>query len=181
MTSEVIAAAAKVMSDEELSRVALAIFNPLPGDGVTVGAPGHFGSRIQPNSPGDNEQEILFSILEGLSYGCGDVIIGLNPRAMTSTRSSELERLLADVVAPPASPDEILRALRPRRNSTPARRAVHVDVGFQSLAGTSKALAGMVGLDATACSISRGTSTGCTSRPARDRPSPTERPRASTW
>jgi ethanolamine ammonia-lyase large subunit len=147
LTSEVIAAAAKVMSDDELSRVALAVFNPLPGDGVTVGAPAHFGSRIQPNSPGDNEQEILFSILEGLTYGCGDVIIGLNPASDDIDTIIELERLLADVVRLLNLPTRycVLSDL-PKQHA--ARQHVHVDVGFQSLAGTSKALAGMVGLDA---------------------------------
>src|SRR5262249_23349353 len=77
LASEVIAGIAKIMSDEELGQVCSAVFNPLPGAGMPIGAAGHFGSRIQPNSPGDNEEEILFSILEGLSYGCGDVIIGL--------------------------------------------------------------------------------------------------------
>jgi ethanolamine ammonia-lyase large subunit len=59
LTSEAIAAATKVMTDDELSIVARGLFNPLPGGGITVGAPRHFGSRIQPNSPGDNEEEIL--------------------------------------------------------------------------------------------------------------------------
>ena len=79
LRSEVIAAVVKVMTDGELSIAARAIFNPHPGEGTTVGSPQHFGSRIQPKSPGDDEDEILLSILEGLTYGCGDVIIGLNP------------------------------------------------------------------------------------------------------
>src|SRR5688572_25776753 len=55
LPSEVIAAVAKVMTDDELAAVAGRLFNPLPGSGVTIGAPQHFGSRIQPNSPGDND------------------------------------------------------------------------------------------------------------------------------
>lgn len=79
LASEVMAAVAKVMTHQELSEVARTLFNPLKRS--TIGSAQHFGSRIQPNSPGDDEQEILFPILEGLSYGCGDVIIGLNPAA----------------------------------------------------------------------------------------------------
>jgi len=79
LRSEVIAAVVKVMTDAELSIVAHTIFNPHAGEGTTIGSPQHFGSRIQPNSPGDDEDDILLSILEGLTYGCGDVIIGLNP------------------------------------------------------------------------------------------------------
>src|SRR6186997_1949490 len=82
----------------ELSSVARALFNPLDGSGVSIGSSRHFGSRIQPNSPGDDEQEILFSILEGLSFGCGDVIIGLNPAADEVETIVRLERLLSQVV-----------------------------------------------------------------------------------
>src|ERR1051325_494735 len=69
--SEAIAATVKLMTDEELSIVARALSQ----------TPHHLGSRIQPNSAGDDENEILFSVLEGLSCGCGDVIVGLNPAA----------------------------------------------------------------------------------------------------
>src|ERR1044072_930966 len=79
LASEVIAAVVKLMTNDELSVISRSLFNPLPGEGITIGSPRHFGSRIQPNSPGDNEEEILFSILEGLAYGCGDCVLGLNP------------------------------------------------------------------------------------------------------
>ena len=146
LTSETIAAVVKVMSDDELSAVARGLFNPLPGDGVTVGAPKHFGSRIQPNSPGDTDEEILFSIFEGLTYGCGDVIIGLNPASDDLDTIVRLEQLLGDVVRRLQLPTRycVLSDL-PKQHR--ARSRAQVDVGFQSLAGTSKALAGMVGLD----------------------------------
>lgn len=48
LASEAIAALVKVMTNEELSVVARELFNPFPGDGITVGSPLHFGSRIQP-------------------------------------------------------------------------------------------------------------------------------------
>ncbi len=146
LTSEAIAAAAKVMTGDELSSVARGLFNPLPGDAVTVGAPLHFGSRIQPNSPGDNEEEILFSILEGLAHGCGDVIIGLNPASDDLETIVSLEKLLREVVERLQLPTRycVLSDL-PKQHR--ALQRTSVDVGFQSLAGTSKALVGMVGLD----------------------------------
>jgi ethanolamine ammonia-lyase large subunit len=144
--SETIAAVVKVMSNEELSRVARALFNPVNGPGVTIGSAGHFGSRIQPNSPGDNEQEILFSILEGLAYGCGDVIIGLNPAADDLDTIVRLEQLLEQVVRVLALPTRYC-VLSDIAKQHDARTHTRVDVGFQSLAGTSRALAGMVGLD----------------------------------
>ena len=146
LRSEAIAAVVKVMSESELSVVARAIFNPHPGEGTTVGSPRHFGSRIQPNSPGDDEDDILLSILEGLTYGCGDVIIGLNPASDDVDTIVHLEDLLRRVVERLRLPtrycvlSDIVKQAR-------ARERAAVDVGFQSLAGTSKALAGMVGLD----------------------------------
>jgi len=146
LSSESIAALAKVMNDDELSHVARAVFNPHDGDGVTIGAATHFGSRIQPNSPGDDEQEILFSILEGLSYGCGDVVIGVNPASDDLDSIMRLEDLLQRVVRRLELPTRycVLSDLVKQHR---ARAHVHVDVAFQSLAGTSRAVAGMVGLD----------------------------------
>jgi ethanolamine ammonia-lyase large subunit len=146
LPSEAIAAVVKVMTSDELSIVARAIFNPLAGDGIAIGAPGHFGSRIQPNSPGDDEDEILLSILEGLTYGCGDVIIGLNPASDDIETIVHLEDLLRRVVERLRLPTRYC-VLSDIVKQTRARARVPVDVGFQSLAGTSRALAGMVALD----------------------------------
>ena len=146
LASEVIAAVVKVMTGEELSIIAHAISNPLPGEGITIGSPDHFGSRIQPNSPGDDTDEILFSILEGLSYGCGDVILGLNPASDDVDTIIHLEELLRSVKEQLDLPTRFC-VLSDIVKQTSARARTRVDVGFQSLAGTSLALSGMVGLD----------------------------------
>ena len=146
LRSEAIAAVVKVMSGDELSIVARMLFNPQPGDGITVGSPQHFGSRIQPNSPGDDEDEILLSVLEGLTYGCGDVIIGLNPASDDVDTIVQLEDLLRRIVVRLQLPTRYC-VLSDIVKQTRARERAPVDVGFQSLAGTAKALAGMVGLD----------------------------------
>ena len=147
-TSETIAACAKVMSDEELARVCARVFNPLPSvrDGITVGSRTHFGSRIQPNSPGDDEEEVLLSILEGLTYGCGDVILGVNPASDDIDTIVRLEEQLARIVDRLALPTRFC-VLSDIVKQHRARQHTHVDVGFQSLAGTSAAIAGMVGMD----------------------------------
>jgi ethanolamine ammonia-lyase large subunit len=144
--SEVIAAVVKVMTNEELSSVARMLFNSLNGPGVAIGSATHFGSRIQPNSAGDDQQEILFSILEGLVYGCGDVIIGLNPAADDLDTIVRLEQLLEQVVRYLDLPTRYC-VLSDIVKQHDARTHTRIDVGFQSLAGTSRALAGMVGLD----------------------------------
>jgi ethanolamine ammonia-lyase large subunit len=127
------------MTEPELSIVARAIFNPLPGDGIAIGAPQHFGSRIQPNSPGDDEDDILLSTLEGLTYGCGDVIIGLNPASDDVETIVHLQDLLRRIVEHLRLPTRYC-VLSDIVKQTRARERVSVDVGFQSLAGTSKAL-----------------------------------------
>lgn len=156
LASEVIAAVVKVMTSEQLSSVARSLFNPLPGEGVAIGSPGHLGSRIQPNSPGDDEEEILFSILEGLSYGCGDVILGINPAGDSLETIIRLEELLRTVVERLKLPTRY-SVLSDILKQTSARAHAKVDVGFQSLAGTSKAIVGMVGMDACGVlELSRG-------------------------
>jgi ethanolamine ammonia-lyase large subunit len=149
LSSEAIAAVVKVMTNDELSLVARSLFNALPGEGVRIGSPGHFGSRIQPNSPGDDEEEILFSILEGLSLGCGDVILGINPASDDLDTIIRLEELLREVKERLQLPTRY-SVLSDIVKQTSARARAKIDVGFQSLAGTSSALAGMVGLDADA-------------------------------
>jgi len=133
--SEAIAAVVKVMTRDELSEVARG-----------VGRAPHFGSRIQPNSPGDDEREILFSIFDGLAHGCGDVVIGLNPAADDVDTIVRLEQLLEQVVRRLELPTRFC-VLSDLVKQHAALQRTRVDVGFQSLAGTSRALAGMVGLD----------------------------------
>ena len=143
LSSETIAAVTKVMTDEELAAVSRQLLNPL-ADGI--GAAGHFGSRIQPNSPGDDEEEILFSILDGLSHGCGDVVIGLNPAADELDTIVRLEQLLERVVRSLDLPTRFC-VLSDIVKQHQAQARTRVDVGFQSLAGTTRALVGMAGLD----------------------------------
>src|SRR5690349_19043207 len=145
ISSEAAAAVVKVMTNEELGTLSRKLFNPLPGNGIAIGSQRHFGSRIQPNSPGDDETEILLSILEGLAYRCGDVILGLNPASDDVDTIIRLEQLLQSVVERLNLPTRYC-VLSDMVKQTTARTRTKVDVGFQSLAGTSKAITGMVGL-----------------------------------
>jgi ethanolamine ammonia-lyase large subunit len=147
LSSEAIAAVVKLMTDNELAQVSNTIFNPLGNQPTSIGSAAHFGSRIQPNSPGDDPEEILMSILVGLSYGCGDVILGLNPASDDVDSIVRLELLLKTVVDRLQLPTRYC-VLSDIIKQTSARQRAPVPVGFQSLAGTSAALNGMVGLDA---------------------------------
>jgi ethanolamine ammonia-lyase large subunit len=153
LASEAVAALAKVMSDDELAFVSCRLSNPNAGG---IGAPGHFGSRIQPNSPGDDEEEILFSVLEGLAHGCGDVIIGLNPAADEIDTIIRLEQLLEGIVTRLGLPTRFC-VLSDIAKQHQARSRTRIDVGFQSLSGTTRSLIGMVGLDVDGIAdLSRG-------------------------
>jgi ethanolamine ammonia-lyase large subunit len=150
LSSETIAALVKIMNNHELSTVARSIYNILPGKTrkghLAIGSATHFGSRIQPNSPGDDGEEILISVLEGLAYGCGDVIIGLNPASDDIETIARTEKLLQSVVERLQLPTRYCVLSDMIKQST-VRGMTKVDVGFQSLSGTSKALVGMLGLD----------------------------------
>jgi ethanolamine ammonia-lyase large subunit len=145
LSSEAIAAVVKLMTNAELSAVSHKLFNPLANERHAIGSSSHFGARIQPNSPGDDDEEILFSILEGLAYGCGDVILGLNPASDDVETIIRLEQLLQSVVERLNLPTRYC-VLSDIVKQTTARARTKVDVGFQSLAGTAKAINGMVGL-----------------------------------
>ncbi len=64
----------------------------------TIGLPGHMAVRLQPNHPSDDPVGILASVVEGLRYGCGDAVIGVNPASDSPARIHELLRLLDDVI-----------------------------------------------------------------------------------
>ncbi|HOC90598.1 MAG TPA: ethanolamine ammonia-lyase subunit EutB, partial [bacterium] len=78
LTSEMVAACTKLMSNLDLIYGAKRI-PVISKANTTVGLPGHFSARLQPNDPRDDLKSITAQIYEGLSYGVGDAVIGINP------------------------------------------------------------------------------------------------------
>jgi ethanolamine ammonia-lyase large subunit len=104
----------------------------------TLGLPGRFSSRLQPNHPTDDVQGILYSAREGLSYGCGDAVIGVNPATDTPESTAEILRELGALT---------MRNEIPTQNCVLSHVTVQMkalDVGcpmdlmFQSFAGSQK-------------------------------------------
>ena len=97
ITPEIAAAVAKIMSNKDLVLVAAKIRN-VTRCRNTMGEPDVLGIRIQPNHPTDDIGGILLSAFEGLLYGCGDAVIGVNPASdsveTTSTILQALHRLV---------------------------------------------------------------------------------------
>ena len=96
LASDVIACTVKLLSNDELIAVGRKVFNPLPGS--KVGARGYMGARIQPNSPTDDPEDIVMQVLDGWSYGCGDVVLGTNPVSSDVDQVAKIEIALRDVL-----------------------------------------------------------------------------------
>lgn len=78
LTSEMVAAVCKIMTNMDLIVGAQKIIVEKTAN-TTIGSPGRFSARLQPNHPTDNIEGIMASLMEGLSMGIGDAVIGLNP------------------------------------------------------------------------------------------------------
>ena len=96
LTSETIGCVPKLMSNEELIALDQKIFNPLPG--TKIGAKGYLSARIQPNSPTDNPDDIVWEVFDGFSYATGDIVIGTNPVDSQVESVATVEKALKDVV-----------------------------------------------------------------------------------
>ncbi|CAM3246641.1 ethanolamine ammonia-lyase subunit EutB [Vagococcus fessus] len=78
LTSEMVAAVTKLMSNMDLVYAAQKII-VMKTANTTIGEPGRISARLQPNHTTDDIDGIMASLMEGLSYGIGDAVIGLNP------------------------------------------------------------------------------------------------------
>ena len=140
LCSDVIGCVVKIMSNEELIAVARKIFNPLAN--TRIGAKGYMGARIQPNSPTDHPDDVIWQIFSGWSYATGDVVLGVNPVGSDPKTVAVLETALQDI-----------RRVFGVEEIIPHSVLAHIDiqaavekeqpgttgVWFQSLAGSDKA------------------------------------------
>ncbi|SAL36103.1 ethanolamine ammonia lyase large subunit [Caballeronia arvi] len=138
LTPEMVAAVSKLMRNQDLilaakKRPVVTRFRN------TVGLPGHMSVRLQPNHPTDDVQGIAASMIDGLMYGCGDAMIGINP---ASDSPQAIGKLLAmmdafreryDVPTQTCVLTHVTNTLAAMEQGAP------VDLVFQSIAGTEKA------------------------------------------
>jgi ethanolamine ammonia-lyase large subunit len=96
LPSDIIGCVVKLMTNDELIAVGQKIFNPLPGS--NIGAKGYMGARIQPNSPTDNTEDIVWQVFNGWSFAVGDVVLGNNPVSSEISSVSAIELALKDVL-----------------------------------------------------------------------------------
>lgn len=95
LSSDVIGCLVKLMDEEDLIAVGRKIFHPLPG--TQIGAAGYLGARIQPNSPTDNVDDIVWQVFSGWSYAVGDVVLGTNPVSSDPDSVAAVEAALLDL------------------------------------------------------------------------------------
>jgi ethanolamine ammonia-lyase large subunit len=138
LTPEMAAAVSKLMRVQDLISVASRI-HVVTRFRTTVGLPGRLSSRLQPNHPTDDARGILASVIDGLSLGSGDAVVGINPAAdhVPSVESllRLLDRLRLDFQVP--MQNCVLAHLTTQMEAL--GRGAPVDLVFQSIAGTEAA------------------------------------------
>jgi ethanolamine ammonia-lyase large subunit len=139
LTPEMAAAAAKLMSNFDLM-TAGAKCTVVVRANNTLGLPGRLSSRCQPNHPTDDVQGILASMREGLAYGCGDAVIGVNPSTDTPESTAEILTAIDGVLRANAIPTQhcVLSHVTVQMAAL-ERTSCPMDLMFQSVAGTETA------------------------------------------
>ena len=141
LTPEMVAATSKLMRNRDL--IAAARKAPVTAAfRTTLGLPGRIGSRLQPNHPSDDMRGIAASILDGLSYGVGDAVIGINPATDNIPNAIALIEMLDELRQRHAIPTQSCVLTHVTNAIEIMARGAPVDLVFQSIAGTEAANAG---------------------------------------
>lgn len=141
LTPEIVAAVTKLMSNKELVLVASKIRN-VTRCRNTLGARGVLGIRVQPNHPADDVAGIILSTLDGLLFGCGDAVIGINPAAESVESVSRILLAVDRLIEACDIPTQACCLAHITTQLACAARGVPVDLLFQSIAGTQAANTG---------------------------------------
>lgn len=138
VTPEMAAAVSKLMRNQDLiltakkCRVVTRFRN-------TIGLPGRLSVRLQPNHPTDDPKGIAASILDGLLYGCGDAVIGINPATDNGPALAALWRMVDELRMRFAIPTQSCVLTHVTHQIEAIAQGVPVDLVFQSIAGTEQA------------------------------------------
>jgi ethanolamine ammonia-lyase large subunit len=138
ITPEMAAAVSKLMRNQDLILVASKIRN-VTRFRNTIGLPGRLSVRIQPNHPTDHPQAVAASILEGLMYGCGDAVIGINPALDSLDNTIRLLQLMDELIEKLQIPTQSCVLAHITTQMQAMKRGAPVDLVFQSIAGTELA------------------------------------------
>lgn len=138
LTPEMVAAVSKIMRNQDLILVArkCAVVTRFRN---TIGLPGTMAVRLQPNHPTDDAAGVSASILDGLLYGAGDAVIGINPASDSLPVIDRLLKLMDDVISRFEIPTQSCVLTHVTSSIDLMNRGAPVDLVFQSIAGTQGA------------------------------------------
>lgn len=137
LTPEMVAAVSKIMRNQDLMVVSKKCINTSSFRN-TLGLAGHFSSRIQPNHPADDLKGIGISLIEGLLYGCGDAVIGVNPSSDDPQQVAKINQLLNDLIQRFEIPTQACVLTHLTTTLQLIEQNVPIDLLFQSIGGTEK-------------------------------------------
>ena len=135
---EIAAAVAKIMSNKDLVLAAAKVRN-VSRCRNTMGERGVLGIRTQPNHPSDDVGGILLAAFEGLLYGCGDAVIGVNPATDSVETVTAILSALNRLVETYKVPTQTCCLAHITTQLAAMKGAAPVDLLFQSVAGTQAA------------------------------------------
>ena len=138
LTPEMAAAVSKLMRNQDLISVA-AKCEVTTRFRDTIGLPGRLSVRLQPNHPTDDPTGITAAIVDGLLFGCGDAVIGINPATDNLSSAITLLRLIDDVRERYQIPTQSCVLTHVTNTIAAIERGAPVDLVFQSVAGTEAA------------------------------------------
>ena len=141
VTPEMAAAVSKLMRNQDLILVAskCRIMTAMRN---TIGLPGHLSVRLQPNHPTDDLRGIAASIVDGLLYGAGDAVIGVNPATDSLQALTSLYHLLDEIIRGFGIPTQSCVLTHVTNQIKLIEMGAPVDLVFQSVAGTERANTG---------------------------------------
>jgi ethanolamine ammonia-lyase large subunit len=138
VTPEMAAAVSKIMRVQDLVLVARKC-NVVTRFRDTIGLAGRLSTRLQPNHPTDDPAGIAASVFDGLLYGSGDAVIGINPATDSVPAVCALLDMLNDVIRTYDIPTQSCVLTHVTTTIEAINRGRPVDLVFQSIAGTEAA------------------------------------------
>ena len=141
LTPEIVAATARIMSARDLISAA-APLRSVTRCRNTMGERGVLGVRVQPNHPTDDIAGVVLSALDGLMFGCGDAVIGVNPAGDAIENVVALEHALHDLIGAVGAPTQSCVLAHFTTQLAALERGAPVDLLFQSIGGTEATNAG---------------------------------------
>ena len=138
ITPEMAAAVSKIMRNQDLILVAKKC-HVTTAFRNTIGLPGRLSVRLQPNHPTDDARGIAASMLDGLLYGSGDAVIGINPATDSIPALMNLYYLVDEVINQYEIPTQSCVLTHVTNQIQVMEKRAPVDLVFQSIAGTEKA------------------------------------------